>query len=40
MKEDDVAMIMLTSGSTGVSKGVTIKHQQLLASLKGKQNML
>ena len=38
--QDEVAMIMLTSGSTGVSKAVAIKHRQILHSLGGKQEML
>lgn len=40
MEPWDTAMIMLTSGSTGASKAVEIRHQQVLASLEGKATML
>lgn len=32
---DDVAIIMYTSGSTGVPKGVMLLHKNLIATLKG-----
>jgi acyl-CoA synthetase (AMP-forming)/AMP-acid ligase II len=36
----DLALLMLTSGSTGNSKAVRLTHQQLMASLKGKSSAL
>ncbi|XP_063922554.1 long-chain-fatty-acid--CoA ligase 4 isoform X2 [Zophobas morio] len=33
-KADDVAIIMYTSGSTGIPKGVMLKHKNLIATLK------
>nr|APX44016.1 polyketide synthase [Pestalotiopsis microspora] len=35
-----VAFMMLTSGSTGGAKAVEITHEQILASMKGKSQML
>ena len=35
-KQDDLAALMLTSGSTGNAKAVTLRHAQVLESLKGK----
>lgn len=40
MEPWDTAMVMLTSGSTGVSKAVDIKHQQIFASIRAKSTML
>jgi acyl-CoA synthetase (AMP-forming)/AMP-acid ligase II len=34
--EEDIAVLMLTSGSTGNPKAVCLRHGQILASLKGK----
>ena len=36
---DDMAMIMLTSGSSGQPKAVGLKHGQILRSLQGKSRM-
>ena len=36
MKKRDIAVIMLTSGSTGNAKAVPLRHSQLLAAVKGK----
>jgi long-chain acyl-CoA synthetase len=33
-KSDDIAIIMYTSGSTGVPKGVILLHKNLIATLK------
>lgn len=33
-KADDIAIIMYTSGSTGVPKGVMLQHKNLIATLK------
>lgn len=35
-KQDDLAVLMLTSGSTGNAKAVGLRHSQVLESLKGK----
>ena len=35
-KQDDLAVLMLTSGSTGNAKAVALRHVQVLESLKGK----
>ena len=35
-KQDDLAVLMLTSGSTGNAKAVGLRHAQVLVSLKGK----
>ena len=35
-KQDDLAVLMLTSGSTGNAKAVGLRHTQVLESLKGK----
>ena len=32
--KDDIAIIMYTSGSTGVPKGVYLTHQNMIATLK------
>ncbi|ROV87602.1 hypothetical protein VSDG_09605 [Cytospora chrysosperma] len=37
--DPDLAMLMLTSGSTGNAKAVRITHQQVLASVAGKASM-
>lgn len=34
-KSDDIAIIMYTSGSTGVPKGVILKHRNLMGIVKG-----
>ncbi|TVY84048.1 Microperfuranone synthase [Lachnellula suecica] len=34
--KDDIAVLMLTSGSTGNAKAVPLRHGQLIAALKGK----
>ena len=34
--EEETAVLMLTSGSTGLSKAVCIRHQQILSSVNGK----
>ncbi|KAJ5114118.1 thioesterase domain protein [Penicillium angulare] len=39
-KDDDTALMMLTSGSTGPSKAVCLSHRQIMASLAGKCSML
>ena len=36
---DDKAALMLTSGSTGLSKAVCIRHQQILDCVKGKSRL-
>ena len=36
---DDIAVLMLTSGSTGNSKAVGLRHGQILASISGKASM-
>ncbi|CAG8180154.1 unnamed protein product [Penicillium salamii] len=36
----DIALLMLTSGSTGNAKAVCLTHHQIAASLKGKSTML
>ena len=33
--EEDVAIIMFTSGSTGVPKGVILSHRNLMSVMKG-----
>ena len=33
---DDLAVLMLTSGSTGNAKAVGLRHQQILTSVTGK----
>lgn len=33
---DDLALLMLTSGSTGNAKAVALKHRQIIASVSGK----
>ncbi|KUJ06386.1 putative non-ribosomal peptide synthase-like protein [Mollisia scopiformis] len=35
-KGDDIAALMLTSGSTGHAKAVTLRHNQMLTSVSGK----
>lgn len=35
-KADDTVCLMLTSGSTGNSKGVVLRHSNLLSSVRGK----
>jgi acyl-CoA synthetase (AMP-forming)/AMP-acid ligase II/thioesterase domain-containing protein len=35
-REDDLAMLMLTSGSTGNAKAVRLTHKQVIAAVKGK----
>ena len=35
-KQDDLAVLMLTSGSTGNAKAVGLRHAQVLESIKGK----
>ncbi|KAF7879793.1 uncharacterized protein EAF02_007963 [Botrytis sinoallii] len=37
---DTPALLMLTSGSTGNAKAVELKHEQILASVKGKSGAL
>ena len=34
--DEETAVLMLTSGSTGLSKAVCIRHQQILSSVNGK----
>lgn len=36
---NDTAVLMLTSGSTGHAKAVSLRHQQILASVKGKASL-
>ena len=36
VKSSDIATLMLTSGSTGHAKAVTLRHGQVVAALKGK----
>jgi acyl-CoA synthetase (AMP-forming)/AMP-acid ligase II/thioesterase domain-containing protein len=36
VREDDLAMLMLTSGSTGNAKAVRLTHKQVIAAVKGK----
>ncbi|EJC99566.1 acetyl-CoA synthetase-like protein [Fomitiporia mediterranea MF3/22] len=36
VKQDDIACLMLTSGSTGNSKAVVLHHSNLLSSIRGK----
>ena len=36
---DDIAMLMLTSGSTGNSKAVSLRHGQIISSVAGKAAM-
>ena len=38
-RADDIAMLMLTSGSTGNSKAVALKHGQILSAVAGKASM-
>ncbi|PVH96464.1 thioesterase domain protein [Periconia macrospinosa] len=38
-RHDDLAVLMLTSGSTGKSKAVCITHEQILASVRGKASV-
>ncbi|KAF9886273.1 hypothetical protein FE257_011886 [Aspergillus nanangensis] len=38
--DDSIAIIMLTSGSTGHAKGVPLTHRQIQTSLAGKQQFL
>ena len=38
-KREDIAVLMLTSGSTGHAKAVALRHQQILASVKGKASL-
>lgn len=35
-KQDDIAVLMLTSGSTGNAKAVGLRHAQVIESIKGK----
>ncbi|GAB1217100.1 hypothetical protein ATERTT37_006323 [Aspergillus terreus] len=37
---DDIALLMLTSGSTGHAKAVPLTHSQLLSALAGKERFL
>lgn len=36
IKDDDIVCFMLTSGSTGNSKAVSLRHSNLLSSIQGK----
>ena len=36
---DDIAMLMLTSGRTGNSKAVSLRHGQIISSVAGKAAM-
>nr|UBX54509.1 non ribosomal peptide synthetase [Aspergillus sp.] len=38
--DDDIALLMLTSGSTGHAKAVPLTHHQLLSALAGKEGFL
>jgi acyl-CoA synthetase (AMP-forming)/AMP-acid ligase II/thioesterase domain-containing protein len=38
-KGDDLAMLMLTSGSTGNAKAVRLSHRQVLAAISGKASV-
>ena len=38
-EENDVAVLMLTSGSTGISKAVCLQHCQIMASVRGKSEI-
>ena len=39
VRDDDLAMLMMTSGSTGNAKAVRLNHKQLIASIKGRVNL-
>ncbi|GFS44188.1 long-chain-fatty-acid--CoA ligase 3 [Trichonephila inaurata madagascariensis] len=39
-KSDDLAILMYTSGSTGIPKGVMITHKNLITSVKGFNDVL
>jgi long-subunit acyl-CoA synthetase (AMP-forming) len=36
---DSLAMLMLTSGSTGNAKAVRLRHKQVLAAISGKASV-
>lgn len=40
LDSSDLALLMLTSGSTGNAKAVALNHQQLLASVQGKASVI
>lgn len=37
-RSDDIAVLMLTSGSTGSAKAVPLRHEQLIAAVTGKSH--